>query len=123
MKAKARKTAALLLAVAFLIAAVSGCAGKEKAESAASKSEGSVVTVENASGEDVKINESPQRIVVLPIWSAEIIIDLVGTDRVAAVSPWIDNPLLRLARKRRQKSRAGLQAARLKRLWRCSRIW
>lgn len=93
MKAKARKTAALLLAVAFLIAAVSGCAGKEKAESAASKSEGSVVTVENASGEDVKINESPQRIVVLPIWSAEIIIDLVGTDRVAAVSPWIDNPV------------------------------
>lgn len=52
------------------------------------------VTVKNASGEDITIKQAPQKIVALPVWEAEMVLDLVGTDRVAGLSNYIDQPAL-----------------------------
>lgn len=45
-------------------------------------------------GRTVTVAEAPQRIVALPVWAAEMLLEMVGPERIAAVSPWGDDPVL-----------------------------
>lgn len=49
------------------------------------------VTVQDAAGGDITIQTAPQHIVVLPVWAAEITLDLVEPDRVAGISNYMDS--------------------------------
>lgn len=49
------------------------------------------MTVKNASGSDITIQEAPKKIVVLPVWAAEMTLDLVDTGRVAGLSSYMDS--------------------------------
>jgi iron complex transport system substrate-binding protein len=91
---KLKRMVSVLLSVIILLMISVGCTAKEKTESETSELESNSVTVKNAFAEDVVIKSPPQRIVALPLWGAEMIIDMIGTDRVVAVSPWIDNPVI-----------------------------
>jgi ABC-type Fe3+-hydroxamate transport system substrate-binding protein len=41
------------------------------------------VTVEDSAGNTVTITEKPERIVSLPVWATEMLLDLVDTDRLS----------------------------------------
>ncbi len=43
-------------------------------------------------GRTVTIPAAPQRIVVLPVWAEEMLLDMVGPERIVAVSAWGDDP-------------------------------
>jgi len=43
-------------------------------------------------GRQVHIAEAPQRIVTLPVWAAEMLLEMVGPDRIIAVSALGDDP-------------------------------
>jgi len=45
-------------------------------------------------GREVHIAEAPQRIVTLPVWAAEMLLEMVGPERIIAVSAWGDDPVL-----------------------------
>ncbi|HHV51692.1 MAG TPA: ABC transporter substrate-binding protein [Clostridiales bacterium] len=86
-----KKAAVLVVTALVMMLAVAGCAKDEKGTSETSEASSSAVAVKNALGEDVEIKSSPKRVVALPVWAAEMAIDLAGTDRIVAVSPWIDD--------------------------------
>lgn len=52
------------------------------------------VTVKNAAGEDVVIKAEPQAIVATNVWAGEMLLDLVETERIKALSAWGDDPAL-----------------------------
>ena len=52
------------------------------------------VTIASADGEQVTIAGEPQRIVALPVWAGEMLLDMVGADRIAGLSAWGDDPLI-----------------------------
>lgn len=52
------------------------------------------VTVEDSAGNTVTITEKPERIVSLPVWATEMLLDLVDTDRVVGISRYNDAPAL-----------------------------
>ena len=52
------------------------------------------VDIYDGLGRQVHIAEAPQRIVVLPVWAEEMLLEMVGPERIAAVSRWGDEPVL-----------------------------
>ncbi len=84
---KIRHKASLLCALLLAAIMIAGCNSAPQ-----SKSEPSGITVDNANNEQVTIANEPQRIVVLPIWEAEMVIELIDTDRIVGLSPFIDSP-------------------------------
>ena len=52
------------------------------------------VTVQDANGQDVVIASAPQSIVSTNLWSAEILLDMVDSSRIAGLSAWGDDPVL-----------------------------
>ncbi len=49
------------------------------------------VTVQNANGENILIDSAPQSIIVTNVWAAEILLDMIETDRIAGLSAWGDS--------------------------------
>lgn len=83
---------AAALALSFAACTSGGPASSEpSAAGQTSSAAASPVTVKNAAGNDVTIKEAPQKIVVLPVWAAEITLDLVDTARVAGLSSYMDS--------------------------------
>jgi len=109
MMKRLKKMAALLVSILLLIMALSGCR-KDENISEISEPLSDSVTVKNALGEYVEIKSSPQRVVALPVWAAEMAIDLIGTDRIVAVSPWIDSEVLSPLYTQAQKIRERVQS-------------
>ena len=71
---------------------ISGCNLRDTKSTPESSNQSSgSVTVKNYEGKDVTISGAPQKIVILPIWEAEMVIDLIGTGRIAALSSFIDS--------------------------------
>lgn len=88
---KIRHKVSLLCALLLAAIMIAGCNSAPQSKSEPSDISSGVI-VENANNEQVTIASEPQRIVVLPIWGAEMVIDLIGTDRVVGLSPFIDSP-------------------------------
>ncbi|MDD3931182.1 MAG: ABC transporter substrate-binding protein [Clostridiaceae bacterium] len=61
------------------------------------------VTVNNASGESVVISDKPQAIVATSVWIGEMLLDLVESDRIKALSAWGDDPVLSAAAEKASK--------------------
>lgn len=55
------------------------------------------VTVKNAAGQDITIDEAPQAIIATSVWSGEMLLDLVAPERITALSAWGDDPVLSAA--------------------------
>lgn len=87
---KIRHKTSLLCALLLAAIMIAGCNSAPQSKSEPSGIS-SGVTVDNANNEQVTIESEPQRIVVLPIWEAEMVIDLIGTDRIVGLSPFIDS--------------------------------
>lgn len=89
--------AALAAALALSVTACTGsgvpASSGGPASSHTSAAAAAPVTVKNAAGGDVTIREAPQKIVVLPVWAAEITLDLVSTERVVGLSSYMDAPV------------------------------
>ncbi|MCL2811514.1 MAG: ABC transporter substrate-binding protein [Clostridia bacterium] len=43
-------------------------------------------------GRQVVIEQAPERIITLPVWAAEMLLEMVGSERIIAVSAWGDDP-------------------------------
>lgn len=52
------------------------------------------VTVMNAAGEPVVITQKPNAIVATNVWAGEMLLDMVDTSRIKALSAWGDDPVL-----------------------------
>ena len=52
------------------------------------------VEITDASGAQVVIPAAPQKIIASTVWAAEMVLDLVDTSRIAALSAWGDDPVL-----------------------------
>lgn len=88
---------ALLCAAATAAALLTGCSVKRAAATgsdASAAGAGAPVTVQDAEGGDVVMYSAPQRLVALSVWESEMILDLVGTDRVAALNPYMDSDVI-----------------------------
>lgn len=95
---------ALLCAAVLAASLLSSCSAKTKSalsggtKGQVSESEtqavSAPVTVQDAEGEDVMIYSAPKRIVILPVWASEMILNLVDTSRIAALSPSMDSDTL-----------------------------
>lgn len=87
--------AALAAALAISLAACTNSGSPASSGSSAASQTSSAaagpVTVKNASGSDITIQEAPKKIVVLPVWAAEMTLDLVDTGRVAGLSSYMDS--------------------------------
>lgn len=86
-----KKTLSLLSVLLISLLFFFGCAKQEGGRSETDVLTSSV-TVRNASDEDVVIKSAPKRVIALPLWEAEMIIDLIDADRIVGLSPLIDNP-------------------------------
>lgn len=51
-------------------------------------------TLTGADGAQVTISGEPQRIVALPVWAGEMLLDMVGPERIAGLSAWGDDPVI-----------------------------
>ena len=92
------KKSGIAALVAALLLSLAACADGGTPASSGDASTASIesvaagpVTVRDAAGSDVTIEEAPQNIVVLPVWAAEITLDLVDPDRVAGISNYMDS--------------------------------
>lgn len=92
-----KRSGAAALAAAFAIS-LAACTNSGSPASSASSAVSQTstaaagpVTVKNAAGSDVTIQEAPKKIVVLPVWAAEMTLDLVDTGRVAGLSSYMDS--------------------------------
>lgn len=52
------------------------------------------ITVTGADGAQVTLESAPQRIVALPVWAGEMLLDMVETERIVGLSAWGDDPLI-----------------------------
>ena len=84
-----KKICLLVLGIALLLTAACGGGGKPGADSQA-ESKGYEVT--DVKGRKVKIPHKPKRIVTLSIYTDQIALGLVHTDRMAAVNKYLDDP-------------------------------
>lgn len=50
-----------------------------------------VVTVKDSNGKDIEIANKPEKIVSLPLWASEILLDVVDVSRIAGISSWGDS--------------------------------
>lgn len=51
-------------------------------------------TVTDAYGNIITIDAAPERIVTLPVWAEEMLLDMVDVSRIAGVSVWGDDPVI-----------------------------
>lgn len=91
-----RRGMSLLCAAALSMLLLAGCSTGGDSSQPAESTTGTTattgpVTVSDASGAEVTISSAPQKIVVLPIWEAEMVIDMIGTDRIVGLSSYIDS--------------------------------
>lgn len=77
-----KKSALRIAALLLIIAALCGQAGAAAA-----------ADIVDGLGRTVRIEGEPQRIVVLPVWAEEMLLDM-APERVVGVSAWGDNPAL-----------------------------
>lgn len=87
---------AVLIAVSLIFTSACAPAGDGSSsgaslESVISQSEQwTPVTVEDANGNQVAIESEPETIISLPVWATEILLDMVGTDRIVGISVYND---------------------------------
>ncbi|MGI6161718.1 MAG: ABC transporter substrate-binding protein [Christensenellales bacterium] len=104
------KLYSLLLALLLAISLIAGCAPANETPPAGAETQQTAqdtaastpdstggVTVKDAEGNDVFIEEAPVNIVALPLWQAEIVLSLIEADRIAAVSSYFDSGALSAA--------------------------
>lgn len=77
-----------LLALLFLLATLAGCEGPGTL--AAEKDAGYTVT--DARSRQVRISHKPEHIVTLGLYTDEMVLGMVPTDKMAAVSHYLDDP-------------------------------
>ena len=85
---------ALVVLAALLATACAAAPTPTSVPTAAPTKAAFPVTVKDANGADFTLSASPQKIVALPIWAAEMVYGLVDVSRVTAVSKWSDDPNL-----------------------------
>lgn len=83
-----KKRLAGVAALLFLLAALAGCGGA--GTPAAEKNAGYTVT--DARNRQVKIPHKPERIVTLGLYTDEMVLGMVPTNKMAAVSHYLDDP-------------------------------
>ncbi|MGP1367363.1 MAG: ABC transporter substrate-binding protein [Schwartzia sp. (in: firmicutes)] len=83
-----KKRLAGMVALLFLLAAFAGCGGA--GTPAAEKNAGYTVT--DARNRQVRISHKPEHIVTLGLYTDEMVLGMVPTDKMAAVSHYLDDP-------------------------------
>lgn len=71
------------------------------------------VAIQNGAGQDVVIQSEPMAIVCTNVWAAEILFELVDTDRLVGLSMWNDEPTMTVTAEKAKsvKTRVSTQQA------------
>lgn len=101
-----RLSLTLLLLMSLLALSLTGCqaaapttvalepSATETAAATTAAAASFPVQITDATGAQVVIPAAPQKIIATTVWAAEMVLDLVDTSRITALSAWGDDPVL-----------------------------